>query len=302
MKTRLGIFVTALFLLPAAGLLLGDREWSELGNIPSAAHGSALATLATLAALLGYALLTNQLVKMRTGSNPFIKQRNYYLATSAASALLGWLLAYLNLFAASWSSGQDPSALQLMLWTLLFALVAPAVLITRALFGSFTGLLKLLARGIPLPLHRRERAPFGLLSAATLGLLGGAAWPVQLFWLFWSAPLLLLIALQLLWHESTIFSGLKTGDWGRVVCAALGGMAVGNLAVACYRAAGGGLTINLPSPLVAQFGYAIFGLLCLQLGDIIAENWRGKRRPVATGKKKKFPIPVVVEPVTRKKD
>lgn len=299
MKTRLGIFVAALLILPVAGLLLSDRE---LGNSSAAAQGSALATLATLAALLGYALLINQLVKMRTGSNPVIKQRNYYLATSVASALLGWLLAYLNLFAAGWSSGQGHSALQLLLWTLLFALVAPAVLITRALFGSFTGLLKLLARGIPLPLHRRERPPFGLLSAATLGLLGGAAWPAQLFWLFWSAPLLLLVALQLLWHESTIFSGLKTGDWGRVVFAALGGMAVGNLAVISYQAAGGSLTINLPSPLFAQFGYAIFGLLCLQLGDIIAENWRGKRRPGATAKKKKFPIPVVVEPVTRKKD
>jgi hypothetical protein len=132
-----------------------------------------------------------------------------------------------------------------------------------------------------------------------MGLLAGVAWPAQLFWLFWVAPLLLLVALQLLWHESTVFSALKSGDWGRVVCASLAGMAVGNLAVISYQAAGGSMVINLPSPLLAQLGYALFGLLCLQLGDIIAENWRGKQRP---GKKRKFPIPVIVEPVTRKED
>lgn len=301
MKTRLGIFVSALLLLPIAGLLLSGREWSELGDM-SAADGSFLATLVTLAALLACVLLINQLVKVRTGSNPFINQRKYFLATSAASGVLGWLLAYLNLFAASWSSGQHNSALQLLLCTMVFALLAPAVLITRSLIGSFTGLLKFLARGIPLPLRRREHPPFGLISAASVGLLGGAAWPAQLFWLFWVAPLLLLVALQMLWHESTVFSGLKDGDWGRVVCAALAGVAVGNLAVFSYQTAGGSLAINLPSPLFAQPGYALFGLLCLQLGDIIAEFWRGIQRPGLFQKKKKFPIPVVVEPVTRKKD
>ena len=299
MKTRLGIFVSALLILPMAGLLLSGRDWNEIGNGIGAADGSILATFAALAALLGYALLINQLVKIRTGSNPFITQRKYFLATSGASAVLGWLLAYLNLFAASWSSEQDNSLTQLLLCSLVYALLAPAVLITRALIGSFAGLLKFLARGITLPLHRREHPPFGLLSVAMLALLAGAVWPAQIFWLFWVAPLLLLIALQLLWHESTVFSALKSGDWGRVICASLAGVAVGNLAVVSYQAAGGSLAINLPSTFLAQLGFALFGLLCLQLGDIIAENWRGKQRP---GKKKKFPIPVVVEPFTRKKD
>lgn len=301
MKTRLGIFVSALLLLPMAGLLLSGREWYELDGIQTGAGGPS-ATLFALTALLAYALVMNLLVKVRTGSNSFVAQRNYFLAMSAASAGLGWLLAYLNLFAASWSSGQGNSAMQLLLCTLVFALLAPAVLVTRAFIGSFAGLLKFLARGIPLHLRRREHPPFGLLSAAMLGLLAGAAWPAQMFWLLWAAPLLLLVALQLLWHESTVFSGLKSGDWGRVVCAALAGLAAGNIAVFSYQAAGGGLTINLPHPLLAQLGYALFGLLCLQLGDIIAEHWRGKRRPGSSGKKKKFPIQVVVEHVTRKKD
>ncbi|HYR05098.1 MAG TPA: hypothetical protein VEP71_00280 [Gallionella sp.] len=302
MKTRLGIFAGALLLLPLAGLLLSGREWDELAGIRHPATSSALATLATLAVLLGYVLLVNLIVKMRTGNNPFTGQRNYFLSVSAAGAVLGWLLAYLNLFAASWSSGQGNSAMQLLLCTLMFALLAPAVLITRALLGSFTGLLKRLARGIPLPLPGGEFAAYGLLSLVALGLLGGAVWPARLFWLLWAAPLLLLGALQLLWHESTVFSGLKSGDWGRVVCAALSGMVVGNLAVISHQAAGSGLTLNLPHALLAQLGYALFGLLCLQLGDIIAESWRGKQRSDLFHKRKKFPIPVVAGPATEKKD
>ena len=124
------------------------------------------------------------------------------------------------------------------------------------------------------------------------GLLGGAAWP-ELFWVMWLAPLLLLTVLQLMWQESTIFSGLKNGDWGRVICAALSGIMVANLAVMAYQVNGGILVINL-HPLLAQPGYALFGLLCLQLGDVIAENWRGKQRGEMFRQKKKFPIPVVV--------
>jgi hypothetical protein len=128
-----------------------------------------------------------------------------------------------------------------------------------------------------------------------LGLLGGAAWPAGLSGLLWVAPLLLLVALQQLWHEDTIFSGLKSGDWGRVICAALAGVITCNLAVITYQTNGGGLEINLPNPLLEQLGFAVFGLLCLQLGDVVAVNWRGKKRNAQFRQKKKFPIPVIVK-------
>lgn len=294
MKTRLGIFISALLLLPLAGLLLSGREWSELAGNTLPTTGSLAATTITILMLLGYALLINFIVKLRTGNSPFGKQRGYFLAMSAMSAVLGWLLDYLNYFVASWSASQINSALQILLATILFALLVPAVLTTRALLGSFPGLLKRLARGIPLPSPDSKTLAFTLLPLAVLGLLGGAAWPAQLFWLMWAAPLLLLFALQLLWHESTLFSGLKSGDWGRVVCAALAGLIVGNLAAISYQATGGKLFINLPNALV-QLGYVLFGLLCLQLGDVIAENWRGKQRHELFRQKKKFPIPVVVK-------
>ena len=287
MQTRLIIFVAALLLLPPVGFLLGGHEWAELAA--SETQDNLAATGLTLLALLCYTLLAGMLVKLRTTNNPLTTQRDYFLALGAAGAMLVWLLVYLNFYAASWASMQKNTVWQIALDTLLFALPVPAVLVTRALLGSFRGLLKTLARGPSLPMPHGETSALVFASLAAFGLLGGAA--LSASWLLWVSPLLLLLALQLLWHESTIFNVLREGDWGRLICAALSGLIVGNLSIMLYDAVGGMTEDNLLS---AQFGYLLFGLLCLQLGDVVAENWRGKTRSQVS-KKKPFPIPVVVK-------
>lgn len=295
MKIRLGIFVASLLLLPAAGYALSGAEWSDLLVNTAAGDNSIAATLRTTMMLLFYSLLLNHTVKRLTGNAPFDAQRSYFIGVSVASAVLCWLLSYLNLFVASWTVQQDNGLLvQILLYTPLYALLAPAVLVTRALLGSFPGLLKALTCRLTFPAANGETLARVLLAIAALGLLGGAALPAKLAFLLWLAPLLLLMAMQLLWHESTIFSRIKSGDWGRVICTALSGIAIGNLAVISYQA-NASLTLNLSSTLYAQAGFALFGLLCLQLGDVIAENWRGKSRTSHFQQKKKFPIPVVVQ-------
>ncbi len=295
MMTRLAIFAFALLALPAAGFLLGGGSWNELAGISPPAADDTAAAVITLLTLLCYVLATNLIVTLRLRSNPFAQQRSFFLALGVASAGLGWLLSYLNVYTASWITAADNSLLLLLFQTVLFGLLAPAILSTRAVFGLFSGLLKYLARAPALPVFPDETLVFILVPVAGLGLMGGAAWPTQLSWLLWSAPLLLLSALQLFWRESTIFAGLKSGDWGRVICAALSGVIVGNLAVYSFQAAGGSLTINLAHPLFVHLGFAVFGLLCLQLGDVIAEQWRGKQRSELFQQKKKFPIPIVTK-------
>jgi hypothetical protein len=294
MKTRLGIFVFSLLSLPFAGFWLSGSEWHEFPVGTPAAVVNPPATLLTTLMLAGYILLVNHITKLLTGNNMLKLQRSYLLWVGVAGALLFWLLVYLNLFVSSWTTQPDNPVMQLLLYTPLFATLAPAVLITRALLGSLPGLLKHLSRGIALPEADSETLAFSLLAISATGLLGGAAWPAQLFWLLWLAPLLLLVALQLLWHESTIFDGLGSGNWGRVVFAAVSGIVVANIAATVYQANGGVLEINLDHPLLAQPGYALFGMLCLQLGDVISENWRGKQRGTMFRQKEKFPIPVIV--------
>lgn len=273
-------------LLPLAGFALSGAEWDAFDS--AAAKIGVGATITCIFMLISYLLLVNRLVKISTGNSPLASQLKYYLSLGAAGSVLCWLLVYLNLYTASWATAQDGSGI---LFSILFALLAPAVLITRALLGSIHGLLKFLARGPALPGISGETMAFALLAVAAAGLLGGATWPAYLFWLMWLSPLLLLAALQLLWHESTVFAAVRSGDWGRLICAALAGVIVGNLVNYTYQVSGGSLISQLPHPLFTQAGFALFGLLCMQLGDVIAEHWRGKTRTT----QRKFPIPVVVK-------
>ncbi|MFY9260276.1 MAG: hypothetical protein WAO71_07175 [Gallionella sp.] len=291
MKTRLAIFVAALLLLPLIGIWLtgADIEQGLSGEV------NPPALLLTTLMLAGYIVWINHLLRRYTENNLLSLQRHFFWAMAAASAALGWLLVYLNGYVASWGTQSVHPVVALLLFTPLFALLAPAVLITRAVLGAMPNLLKRLAAGIPIPALHHETQVLLLIVLSALGLLAGAAWADQLLWLFWLSPLLLLVALQGLWHESTLFSGLVTGDWGRVVCSALAGTIVGNFVAILYQNNGGVLNILLPYALLNQVGFILFGCLCVQLGDVVAEFWRGKQRSDLFPTKKKFPIPVVVE-------
>lgn len=297
MKTRLGIFIAALLLLPLAGLFIGGQALGDLPLSNLSVQGDAVivnppAILLTTLLSFGYLLLVNRIIKLLTGNSPLNIQRDYFLWMAGVGAVLVWVLTYLNLFVANWATQSENPLVQFLLYTPLFALLVPSVLCTRALLAALPGILARFSRGKAIPAPAADKLVLGLVAVAALGLLGGAAWPAQMFWLLWAAPLLLLAALQLLWNESTVFSGLKSGDWGRVLCSVLAGVIVGNFFIAAYHANGGLLAVNLPNPLFAQLGYAAFGLMSLQLGDVVAERWRGKQQ-TAQPAKKPFPIPVV---------
>lgn len=288
MLIRLTIFICLTLALPLAGHLLsdGDAMWnlSELATQP-------LQPL--LAALIAILLL---FIAIEFGGNrqrSLLKlQRRYFIALSIAGAASGWLLSYLNRYAESWLLPAALDIAGMLIMTALFALLLPTVLGLRTLLASLPGLLQRLARLPAMPALSANHTVNVLAPLALLGLIGGAAWPEFLFWLMWLAPLLLLIALQALWHERSIFAELVTGDWGRVLCAALSGIIVCNVAMLAFLLGGGTLIVQVPNAVFAQLGYALFGLLCLQLGDVIAEYWRGKTRGEVFPRKT-FPIPVV---------
>jgi hypothetical protein len=276
--------------LPFAGSLLsgGEVDW----------HFSELATQAMQPLLLSLGAVLALFIAVEFGGNrqrSLLKlQRRYLVALSAAGAASGWLLLYLNRYAESWLVPAALDTAGMLALTLLFALLLPTVLGLRTLLAGLPGLLQRLARLPAMPVLSDSNAVNLLTPLAMLGLIGGAAWPGSLFWLLWLAPLLLLFALQALWHERSIYAELATGDWGRVLCAALSGLLVCNVAALAFRLGGGTLIVQLPNAAFAQLGYALFGLLSLQLGDVIAEHWRGRPRGEVF-KRKSFPIPVVTK-------
>lgn len=292
MKTRLALFVSTLLLLPFVGLLLSGGDWADL-DTATTLHASSFPLIAVILTLLALLWLANRVLVARSGNAPLTVQRNYFSAMALAGSVLGWLLLYLNHYVETWLSIAEFDVANALLLTLVFATLTPAVLLTRAWLGSFPGLLKRFAHLHTLPVPRSDTSTFVLLAWVLLLLMSCTAWPAYIAGMLWLAPLFLLFVLQLLWGESTILASVPYGDWGRVACTALAGIIVCNLALGIFLLSGGELQ-HMPSLYLAQLGFALFGLICLQLGDVIAEAWRGKAR-AEVFKKKPFPIPVVVK-------
>lgn len=288
MRIRVTAFIVALLLLPPLAIFLSGQGW----DAPTPVAGAVwLPTLLGTLAIIAFSILLDTLTLHRTGHSLLHAQRSYLLWSGVAGTITCMLLAYLNLFAGSWFTPASSDTAALLLAALCGTALLPAVLITRLWLAGLPGLVRSSTRRFALPALPAETAAMILLLAALFGLIGGTIWTVLLGWLFWASPLLLLVALQLLWHESTVFSGLAQGDWSRVLLGAVSGIAVGGIALATYRLSGGTIYLTTNTwQLIA--GLALFGLLCLQVSDVVAENWRGKKRADAS-KKKPFPIPIV---------
>jgi hypothetical protein len=284
---RLITFVVALLLLPPLALTIAGEAWFEPTRVEGAVWSP---TLAGIVVVLAFGILLDTLTFYRAGHSLLRSQRSYLLWNGVAGTTIGTLFAYLNLFAETWfTAGSDTQGL--LLAALSGTALLPVILITRLWLAGLPGLVRAGTRKIALPALAPETSARLLLLIALTGLVGGTIWVGLLGWLFWLSPLLLLAALQLLWHESTIFSGLRQGDWSRVLLGATSGILVGGIALAIYRWSGGALYFTAGIWQLV-FGLAVFGLLCLQIGDVIAEHWRGKPRGEVF-KKKPFPIPIV---------
>jgi len=286
MNYRLIIFSVALLFLPPLALTLAGQEWEA----PLPVAGDVwLPALLGMLAVSAFGLLLDTLTFRRGAHSLLRSQPNYLLWSGVAGLLATMLLAYLNLFADAWATPATNAA-ALLLAALAGMVLLPAVLVTRMWLA---GLAKLSTRRFASPALPAEATAKSLLLAALIGLLVGTLHIEHLGWLFWLSPLLLLVSLQLLWNESTIFSGLPQGDWSRLLLGALSGNLVCGIALASYRLGGGTIYLAAATWQIL-FGFALFGLLCLQIGDIVAEHWRGKPRGEVF-KKKAFPIPIVTK-------
>jgi hypothetical protein len=290
MRNRIAAFIAGLVLLPPLAVSLAGQGWDD----PAPVTGTVwLPALSGMLAVIVFGFLLDTLTFHRTGHSLMRSQRGYLLWNGVAGAATCTLLAYLNLFAGAWFTPADPDTTALLLAALCGTALLPAVLITRLWLAGLPGLVRLSTSRLALPVLPAEAASMLLLLVALAGLTAGTIWADHLDWLFWASPLLLLVALQLLWHESTIFSGLAQGDWSRVLLGAVSGIVVGGIALAVYRLSGGAIYLVAGTrKLIA--GLALFGLLCLQVSDVVSENWRGKRR-AEIFRKKPFPIPIVTK-------
>lgn len=179
---------------------------------------------------LGFIVTVNALTVRRTGHALLIDRPEYFLLLFVASAVFWWFFEYLNRFVHNWyyaGTGELSAWEYFLLATLPFSTVIPAVLSVRDYLASFPRLQSAFARAWPLALRRPRALAWAVLLVAGLGLLGIGIWPTALFPLLWLSPLFVIVALQVLWGERTLFAGLAHGDWRPVVLPALAALVCG---------------------------------------------------------------------------
>jgi len=219
----------------------------------------------------------------RTGRCLLLAQPRFFLSLFLWSAIFWWYFEYLNRFVQNWRYiGLEPMTglFYSVHSSLAFSTVLPAVLSTCELLSSFSIFTKHSYRQ-PLTLSQSNGLIRSLTIFGILCLIGLALWPNYFFSLLWIGPLLVMLALQLCWDESTIVSALRNGRWQAITipaCAAL-------LCGFCwemwnfYSAAKWVYSIPFVDrfhlfemPILGYSGYLPFGLECVVAADFVAKG------------------------------
>jgi hypothetical protein len=179
---------------------------------------------------LGYILIVNAWTYRRTGRCMMLNQPRVFLWLFPLSASFWWCFEYLNRFVQNWYY-VGPQALTPWEYfvhaTIPFSTVLPAVLSTRELLSSFPRIRAGWDRLPPVTVIHIKAAGWGIFVLACAGLIGIGIWPSYLYALVWVAPLLLMLALQMMAGKETIFTRLPQGDWTSVWMSALAALVCG---------------------------------------------------------------------------
>ncbi|MEW6193017.1 MAG: hypothetical protein AB1507_06645 [Bacillota bacterium] len=235
---------------------------------------------------VAYILIINALTYRRTGRCLLKDRTGYFLALFPLSAVFWWYFEYLNRFVQNWYYVGITSLGPLeyfLLATPPFATVLPAVLSTAEWLATFPFWGRPRAGFLALRIGRPRAAAWAALLLAAPGLAGIGIWPQYLFPLLWLSPLVIIVSLQVLLGEETIFGGVKYGDWRSVLLPAAAGLFCGffwemwnyySLARWEYAVPFVHRFQIFEMPLLGYAGYLPFGLECAVIADQLARVWR----------------------------
>jgi hypothetical protein len=176
---------------------------------------------------LGYVLVIDGLVLIRSGSSILTRSRKEFILTFLASAPAWWLFEVINWRTRNWEylGGEVFTGLQnFLLSTLCFSTVMPAVFETAELVRTFHWLGQ-----FPKGLRLRPTSSMaaGLLAAGLSMLALTLLWPRFFYPLVWGAVFLILEPLNVFCGRRTFFHWLQRGDWRPVVALSAGALVCG---------------------------------------------------------------------------
>lgn len=233
---------------------------------------------------LGYIVVVNAWTIARGGRSALIEQPARFAALLPTSAAFWWLFEYLNRFVHNWVYGGvgELSALEYFVQASIpFSTVLPAVVSTGRLLATVPRLSCGLDRGPSWVVRHPRRWAGASLVLAGLALLGLGLWPDYLFPSVWVAPLVIIVALQVLAGQETILAPLRRGDWRSLWVAALAALVCGffwelwnwrSLAHWSYAIPYVDRFHLFAMPLLGYAGYLPFGLECLVVANLVLDE------------------------------
>jgi len=176
---------------------------------------------------LGYVLLVDALVQVRTGSSIWTRSRKDFLLLFAISAPVWWLFELINLRTGNWEYlGRELfSPLQFnLLCTISFSIVVPAIFETADLVRSF-GWMHRIASGPRVPAARAVFIGLFVIGLTTLSAM--LVWPKIFYPFAWTALVFILEPINYWTGRAYFLKQLGKGDWRVVIALSLGGLVCG---------------------------------------------------------------------------
>ena len=242
---------------------------------------------------VAYIGAVNALCVRQSGTCPLRQEPVFFAALFPLSAIFWWFFEYLNQFVQNWYyTGVDygPVAYSVHA-TVSFSTVLPAVYTT---WRWLAGLGWLKRRFAGLPSLRRFASPllqWPLFLISSAGLIGIGLRPEELFPLLWIAPLLLLTSLRHIAGRRTLFTAMAEGDWRPALSAAAAALVCGcfwemwnfhSLAKWKYSIPYVHRFELFEMPVLGYMGYLPFGLLCIEITELLREMFPSCGRGIGT--------------------
>lgn len=227
-----------------------------------------------------YIVVINALTWRRVGACMLTDRPLKFLALFPLSAVFWWGFEFLNRFVENWryeGHGAASTVEYLILGSLAFSTVLPAVLGMRELLTTYPRLTAPFRDFIPVPevLSRRlALLSVGIASAAlfTVGLVPNLTFPF-----LWLAPLMLVTGIRASRGGRTIVDTVAGGDWRPVITACLAALVCGffwemwnvpSMAKWTYCVPFVGRLEVFEMPLLGYLGYLPFGLECAVVAEL----------------------------------
>ena len=176
---------------------------------------------------LGYILLVDFLVQVRTGSSLWLRSRAHFVQLFVISAPVWWLFELINWRTANWEyvgSEVFTTFEYNLLCTICFSVVMPAVFETAELLRSFDWVQRFASGPV---VTMSFSLPLGLLLTGLAMMILLLARPRFFYPFTWTSLVLILEPVNHWLGRPSLLDALQRGDWRKVISLGLGALVCG---------------------------------------------------------------------------